>query len=334
MNALLTLKQILPSHVVLLLSKTNLLWNKDKRNYWLFENFGIKFTPSLKKFPPIVMIDTTTRCNFACSGCPNSVLSRDKNFRGDMDTNLYKKIIDEVSEYPYTVVRPFNSGEPLMRKDMPELISYAKLKGIKYVSINTNGSLLDTEKRHKLIKAGLNHIEVSIDAATSETYSRIRQQAPDMFEVVVENTIAYKKDLKNFGLNGKVSVSFVLQKNNAHELEKFKSFWKDKVDFVVIRPFHQHNKLILENERSTKMSSRRRHPCPYLWNRLIIQHDGRVRFCEADWKAEHAIGNVKENSIKDIWSGQKYAELRKSHVNGTFEHLYCFTCTDWREIHW
>lgn len=328
------LKEILPERILLFLNNNAILWNKDCRNRWLFGHFGIKFTPNLKTFPPMVMIDTTTRCNFSCAGCPHSILVQDKNFRRDMDVNLYKRIIDEISEYPGTIVRPFDGGEPLMRKDMPKLISYAKQKGIKYVSINTNGSLLNMKKRCELIEAGLDHIEVSIDAATSETYSKIRRQPSEVFENVVKNTIVYKEDLKTLESNGKISVSFVLQKENAHELEKFKSFWKDKVDFVAIRPFHQHNKLIHENNRAIKSNIRRRHPCPYLWDRLIIQHDGRVRFCEADWKAEHAISNVKERSIKEIWNGKEYAELRESHVNGNFDHPFCSACTDWREVHW
>jgi len=328
------LKHILPDVIILPLRRIYILGNKNYRNSWLFKHFGVKFKPKLKKFPPMVMVDTTTKCNFACSACPSSVLSQDKSFRGDMDINLYKKIVDEISEYPETIVRPFNSGEPLMRKDMPELISYAKQKGIKYVSINTNGSLLDEKKRYELIKADLDHIEVSIDAATSDAYSKTRKQPADMFKAVVNNTIAYKKDLKNLSSNGRISVSFVLQNDNAHEIEKFKSFWKNEVDSVIIRPFHQHNNLIQENKRAVANSIEKRHPCPYLWDRLIIQHDGRVRFCEADWKAEHAIGNIKEHSIKDIWNGKKYTELRQSHVNGTFEHPFCSTCTDWREIHW
>lgn len=338
MNVISTLKDILPNNLIsflsLFLRKTRILWNKDQKHYWLFKHIGVKFKPQLKNFPPMIMVDTTTKCNFACSACPSSILSKDKSFKGDMDINLYKNIIDEISEYPETIVRPFNSGEPLMRKDMTELISYAKQKGIKHVSINTNGSLLDKKKRYELIKAGLDHIEVSIDAATSDTYSKTRQQSADMFKAVVNNTIAYKKDLKNLSSNGKISVSFVLQNDNAHELEKFKSFWKNKVDSVVIRPFHQHNNLIQENKRAVGNCIEKRYPCPYLWGRLIIQHDGRVRFCEADWKAEHAIGNMKEHSIKDIWNGIKYTELRQSHVNGTFEHPFCSTCTDWREIHW
>lgn len=331
MNLKKILINVLPDNI---LSFFYILWNVDQRHYLLFKMIGIKFKPKVKEFPGMVLIDTTTRCNYSCPSCPNEKLNQDGRFRGDMDINLYKLIIDEVSKYPDTIVRPFNGGEPLMRKDITELISYAKLKGIKHVSINTNGSLLDEKKISELIKAGLDHIEVSIDAATSETYSKIRWQPSEVFENIVNNTISYKEDLKTLESNGKISVSFVLQKDNAHELEKFKSFWKNKVDSVVIRPFHQHNSLIKENKRAVVNNIKKRCPCPYLWNRVIIQHDGRVRFCESDWKAEHAISNVKERSIKDIWNGKEYTELRESHVNGDFNHPFCSVCTDWREIHW
>ncbi len=304
-----------------------------KRDLDQFKKKGTRFTPPLTDFPGMVMIDTTTRCNLHCAHCPNSALAEEEGFVGDMDIELYHKIIDEVAEEaPGARVRLFDGGEPLMRTDLSELVAYARGKGLSHLSINTNGTLLNAKRRKGLIKGGLNHVEISIDAATSETYYKIRRSP--LFETVVKNTLAYMEESKAYDSRNQVSVSFVLQKDNLHELEDFKRFWNEKVDFVCIREFHQHNRLIDDHGRFREFESDSRHPCPYLWDRIIIYHNGMARFCESDWQAEHAIGDTRRQSIKEIWHGAKYRELRRQHIAGDFEYPYCKECSDWHEVKW
>lgn len=304
-----------------------------QRDVERFRRDGTRFVPPLRPFPPMVMIDTTTRCNLACAHCPNSVLSGEPDFWGDLDRDLYFKIIDEVAaEAPDTLVRPFDGGEPLLRKDLAELIRYAKKKGVHTVSITTNGTILNQRVRAQLIESGLDHVEVSIDAATAETYEKIRRSP--LFAKVVENTIGYIDEVKRHDPDRRVSVSFVLQTDNRHELEMFRSFWEGRADQVYVREYHQHNSLMDDAGRIAHKENRFRHPCPYLWDRIIIHHDGKVRFCEGDWQAKHAIGNVREQSLKEIWLGEQYRRLRQQHVTGTFDHPFCNPCTDWREITW
>lgn len=290
----------------------------------------------LTDFPPMVMLETTTRCNLACNHCPNSVLSKDKEWVGDMDVKLYKRVIDEISnEDPATVVRPFDSGEPLLRKDMEEMIEYAKNKGIKYVSINTNGVLLNESRSKRLLKSGLDHIEISVDAISRETFIKIKNV--DLYERVKENIlrlIQLRDDLRSDFI---ISVSFVEQRDNAHETKNFKFYWEDKVNRVYIRRYHRHANLVEnlgleEGIKVAKQKAGRRHPCPYLWDRIIVQHDGRVRFCENDWKAEFALGNAWTQSLKEIWNSKAYNRLRESHLRGIFDHPFCRDCPDWPAV--
>ncbi len=298
-----------------------------------FKKSGTRFIPPLPDFPLMVRIETTTRCNLQCPHCPNSILSSNPDFTSDMDNTLYFKIIDEIAcESPKTLVRPFGGGEPLMRKDIGELIKYAKDKGIRNISINTNGTLLTKKRRNELIKSGLNHIEVSIDAATKETYQKIKKSP--LFDRVINNTIAYIKESKQFNPNNIVTVSFVLQKGNFHELEMFKKYWSGVADKINIREYHQHGGLIDEHGCFAEKNLMFRHPCPYLWNRMIINHDGKVPFCENDWEGKYAIGDANVKTLKQIWHSKEFSELRQEHINGTFNHPYCRNCTDWHIIKW
>src|SRR5919198_571248 len=96
-----------------------------------FRERGVRFTPVLTPFPQIVLVDVTTRCNLSCIHCPSSQLYESEGFVGDIDPELYRKIADEVAEYPNTVFRPFDGGEPLLRRDIAGMIAYAKQQGIR-----------------------------------------------------------------------------------------------------------------------------------------------------------------------------------------------------------
>jgi radical SAM protein with 4Fe4S-binding SPASM domain len=249
-----------------------------------------------------------------------------------MDPGLYRKIIDEiVQENKGTVVRPFDGGEPLMRQDIEELIRYAKERGIAYVSINSNGLLLNRDRALSLLASGLDHIEISIDAATAATYRNIRgSEKYDLLVGNVEQLLALRKERTR---PIKVTVSFVRQEANQSELLLFRKLWMERVDQVYIREWHQHNRLV-DGESVIELAQTPRHPCPYLWDRMIIHHDGQVRFCEADWECSYPVGDVTRESLKDIWNSDVYRCLRESHLLGKFDHSFCRDCSDWPVVTW
>jgi MoaA/NifB/PqqE/SkfB family radical SAM enzyme len=292
-----------------------------------------EINPVLLKFPPMVMIDTTTRCNLACHHCPNKQFTERQGFVGDMDVELYRKIIDEIAQAcKNTIVRPFDGGEPFMRKDIGMLIRYAKDRGIRHVSINTNGLLLNRDRNLEIIDSGLDHVEISIDAATADTYRMIR--GSDRYELLMENIQQLLELRVEMNSHLKVSVSFVRQEMNKSEVHLFRELWKGRVDRVYIREWHQHNRLIEGASGEKNENECRRHPCPYLWDRLIIHHDGRVRFCESDWACNHPVGDVTQQSITQIWNGEMYSSLRESHLRCEFDHPFCRDCSDWRVVIW
>lgn len=315
----------------IMLNTYRFIFNSNIRKKILFRRFGIRYAPKLPDFPSMVMIDTITKCNLACNHCPNRILSSKSNLVGEMKFSLFKKIIDEIAaENPNTIVRPFDGGEPLFRDDIEELIKYAKMKGIKHVSLNTNGTLLSEKRAYSILDSGLDHIEFSIDAFSERTFKAIKNI--NLYKTVIKNVERLMELKDRVRPNFKISVSFVKQKDNYQECEKFYQYWSEKVNYVTIREYHMHGGLVRENRKYVNLSKKYRHPCPYLWNRVIIQHNGDVRFCENDWKAEHVLGNVKDQPLKKIWLSDGYHKLRMSHVRGTFDHPFCNQCPDWQVI--
>lgn len=324
------LKTLLPPGIRRLIRKVVLSPQQSQVDEFL--RTGRRFRPRLADFPPMVMVDTTTRCNLACSHCPNSILAEDTSWLGDIDTELYRKIVDEIADKsPDTLLRPFDGGEPLMRKDIGELIGYAKTRGVRKVSINTNGLLMNRKRAKELIHAGLDDVEFSIDAFSAGTYWKIRgSRHYDRLIGNIEEFLTLRHELHP---SLTVTVSFVSQPDNKHEEEMFARHWSSLVDRVDIRPLHEHGGLVSITGKSAG-SAENRWPCPFLWDRIIVNHDGRVRFCEFDWKADHALGDVRLQSLKEIWNSADYKRLRKQHVEGTFEHPYCQACIDWPSVSW
>jgi len=304
----------------------------NKFRYWLHKKIGAEFIPKVPNFPPMIFLETTTRCNLKCYTCPREKLIKEGHFEiGDMDLNFYKQCIDEIANYPGVVLRPFNDGEPLLHPQIIEMIKYAKKKKV-YVWMNTNGLLLEETKARAFIEAGLDVLEVSIDAVNEETYKHTRPGGD--YNRVVENVRRYVELKKINKSSVKIVVSFVETTGNFADVAKFKKLWEGYVDRVFIRPFHQIDRC-LNDMKARDYKFKRRYPCPQLWRRFIVNHDGKVKFCVQDCRNQGIIGDRKKQTIKEIWQNRPYKEIRQLHIQGNFsEILPCRDCNDYFQWTW
>jgi MoaA/NifB/PqqE/SkfB family radical SAM enzyme len=121
--------------------------------------------------PYFLVVESTNLCNLSCPLCPTGqgLKSRPK---GKMSFNDFKKIIDELGAYLYSL-RMENWGEPLLNEEIPMMIAYAKSKGI-FTSFNTNLCLLDESIAKGLISSGLDHIKISLDGTNEQSYLKYR----------------------------------------------------------------------------------------------------------------------------------------------------------------
>ena len=91
-----------------------------------------------------------------------------------MDFEKYKRIIDEGSEHNCPSVEPQGTNEPLLIKDFEKYLKYAHSKNFIDIMINTNGSALTERRSKQLLDSGITRLRFSLDAATPETYAKIR----------------------------------------------------------------------------------------------------------------------------------------------------------------
>jgi putative heme d1 biosynthesis radical SAM protein NirJ1 len=118
---------------------------------------------------PVVVWNTTRTCNLKCIHCYSN--SDAKKYEGELTTKEALRFIDDLAEFKVPVIL-FSGGEPLLRRDLVKLTTYAKKKGIR-PTISSNGTLISLETAMYLKNLGIGYIGVSLDGMT-ENNDRFR----------------------------------------------------------------------------------------------------------------------------------------------------------------
>ena len=279
-------------------------------------------------FPTYIMFDITNACNSQCIHCPHSLPEFKKKHNPKfLNLTKYKKVIDECSKYNIDFIRITADGEPLLHSQLEKMLSYPISKGIKKIGLTTNGSLMNDQMASQIINTGLFMIDFSLDAATPETYKKIRKGLS--YKNVIRNIVQFIKTKNELNSNIKVMVSFVKQRENFHEVEKFQKLWKSRVDKVLIREkISNINFIDLENKMIT---SPKRWPCTHLFRRIVINYEGLMKMCPVDWKNETQYKSIDKTSIYDAWHSNFYHKHRIEHLNCMFSRdSACKECPDWQ----
>lgn len=144
-------------------------WRKGLANVLTgIATFGVH-RPFITGAPFLVVWDITYACNLKCKHC---YADAGKSLDGELTTEEVKMGIDKLSNSCVPIIA-FSGGEPLVRKDIFELTNYAHDKGI-YVSIATNGTLINKEKAQEMRDNGVRFVQISLDGASAETHDGFR----------------------------------------------------------------------------------------------------------------------------------------------------------------
>jgi len=161
---------------------------KDPRRY--FDSID---TSSSTAAPPVCLyLEVTNRCNLLCETCPRTF--EDLEPPADMSWELFTKIVDQVPNIARVVMH--GVGEPMLVKNLPDMIRYLKARGV-YTLFNTNGTLLTPRKQRELIETGLDELRVSLDAADAKTFLAVRGK--NFFDRIVRNISGFTKLQRELG---------------------------------------------------------------------------------------------------------------------------------------
>lgn len=326
----------------LLIKKLNIhkLWNGFRllESYYYSKLTG---TARHRGLPLSLAIEPTTACNLRCPECPSGLRSFTRP-TGRISLPLFQKIIDEVKEHLLYLTFYFQ-GEPYLHPEFLSMVKYASESKI-YTATSTNAHFLTNEAARKTVESGLSRLIISIDGATQQTYEAYRKEGK--LNEVLEGTkriVEWKRKFKS--KTPYLIFQFLVVRHNEHEIEKVKQLGRElgvnavKFKTAQIYDYENGSDLIPEEEkyaRYTKkvaggkwvLKSTLPNECWKMWHSSVITWDGKVVPCCFDKDATHSMGDMKKNSLHEIWRQPQYQRFRQSLLSSRKKIDICKNCSE------
>lgn len=293
--------------------------------------------------PLHINIDPSNNCNYNCFMCPtdNKISKKLNRPSGVMKIDLFKKIIDNISEMGILKsLALYCDGEPFINKNLIEMITYAKRsQAVKKIVITSNGSLITEEISEKIIETNaLDLLIVSIYSPDEEHFKKITKQTKYSFADILKNITYLRKVRDKYRKSlPEIYVKMIEGSIYEDEYKKLMLDFKDIADHIGQDfPDNWDNSDIFLSSIEKKYDV----PvdditfCPKPWYSLNIAFNGDVRICCADWSHSTVIGNVSENNLKEIWTGNRMFAFRKKIIEHNFsEKDICLKCNFFKKKH-
>ena len=249
-----------------------------------------KYREELYKHPRLVniFIEVTLNCNANCEHCGSKCSSKKKT--KDIDAKYIKKALDEVAEKynPRDILLSITGGEPLLRKDLFEIMAYAKQLGFKW-GMTSNGMLITDSVIRKIQETEMDTISISLDGL-KETHESFRG-VPNSFDKIIKGI----KKLQKVPTIRAVQVTTVVNKKNIHELEDIYKLMKELnvISWRVI------NVDPIGNAKKNKEILLDKEDYKYLFN--FIKEKRRLNELNVEYGCSHYLGVELEKELRDTY---------------------------------
>lgn len=268
-------------------------------------------------------IEMSSRCNLKCTFCARTVRVEAGIWREirDIEPDLFKKIVDDSIVAGVYALNLNILGEPLLHRDLPDLVRYAKDVGILDVFFHTNAVLLDDRRGRGLIESGLDKLIISFDSPYKEKYEEVRVGAD--YDSVLQNVKDFCELKKRMGTITPVTrINFIkLPDMLPQEVDDLVQLFSPIVDSIGLLEYVDPSVKELvsikrkENRDSDRVSG---FVCPQVLTRLTVYEDGRTFPCCMDYDDELQLGDLNEKTVSEIWNSKKLRGIRKLHLEGKY----------------
>lgn len=290
-------------------------------------------------FPMVLQVQTINRCNARCNICPYPYTIHLQP-REVMDDELFSKIVAEcVTEPDLHDFVPMSKNEPLLDTRLEKRVAEFKARALPHqmVELVTNGSGLTPARAEALIASGVDLITVSVNAASEQTYNEV------MVGLSWQQVMRNLDGLTRANLSQTaVFLRFVNDQENRHELAAFRKRWPQfnlfffgvnnrsgtmrNYEELVVRP----NQIRVFFQRL--LGSRAYPICPYVVSLAHVLQDGSVPMCSNDWANREMLGNLRHNTLREIYNSPRMQEIRELMRQGRYEEIEaCRHCSFWQE---
>ena len=251
-----------------------------------------------------------------------------------MPRSVWERTLNEVKQQA-SVIQFYFQGEPLLNKDLPQMIREAHEAGL-YTIVSTNSQAMTPELAEALVQSGLDRIIISMDGLTQESYGAYR--IGGSLEKT-KDALQYLRKSKIKNQNSKIRTPYTVHhtpiielqvlrlKSNEHEWRAFKQQYKlfgaDRLVFKTAQLYDYQNghplmpsnpkysRYILGNDGKYHRRKLRK-GCFRVWSGAVITTNGDVLPCCYDKSHAYAYGNIMEKPLRELFTNDKALAFRQA----------------------
>jgi radical SAM protein with 4Fe4S-binding SPASM domain len=305
--------------------KTVELSDKDRTPLWEVAPLSQPWT---------VYIDVTNLCNFKCVYCPTGnpeMISQTMRYNGHMTLGVFKKVVTDLRELDQLrIVNLYKDGDPLVNPNfcnMVHILRSALLERVRIYS-KTNGELIPHTPN--LAAAPLDMLGLSVPHVTDDGIRSIVGKPVSYKRYKDGVKRLYEDSRRQFTLNAKMAR---YKMTEAH-IEKFYRDFEPITDTVAIEGLHGWGAndlgdmlLGVEVEPHDGSPVVPHIACPLPFMMMSVNSDGTTAVCCSEWGHFHDLGDVKLNTLKEIFNNEKSKAFRLMHLEGRrYENMACKDC--------
>jgi radical SAM protein with 4Fe4S-binding SPASM domain len=286
------------------------------------------------KFPRTIQIQTGTGCNADCVFCPYGS-TYDSQPKGVMDWDLFRKIIDESARHRVRRISPYLMNEPLADRHLFEKIAYVnKVNPRARVSLTSNGSLLTPPVVDRLLALGdgIHELALSVQGIDKEAYERTMRGGV-LFERTMRNVdhlVQVMRELRR----RRPRVWITMVDTGLIDARRAVAYWRSRgISSRYTRLENRGGNVADADTLSRSRDMRYFTTCTRLFKQMYIMFNGDVVLCCTDYARRQVLGNVREQTLHEVWNGEKAVAIRRRFLEGRFAELpLCGQCKIDREV--
>jgi radical SAM protein with 4Fe4S-binding SPASM domain len=288
--------------------------------------------------PFLLYVDPSSACNFRCQFCPTGhidLLRASEYKRRVMSLPLFEKLLKDLEAFPQAlrVMRMNKIGEPLLNKNLPTMIKLAKDSGrVRYIDLATNASKFSPELLMRIVTAGLDRLNISLEGVSKEQYAEHAKVDFDFAELVEQIQWLYPRR-GDCEVTIKVPGNYLSEGDREYFFELFGDYC-DRIFVEELSPIWPEFDLqdragvtASESQGQYRETLEDKDVCTYIFYAMAINADGTVSACCPDWDQKLVVGDLNSDSLRDIWSSEEMNKLRRLHLQGRRrENPVCRAC--------
>jgi MoaA/NifB/PqqE/SkfB family radical SAM enzyme len=286
--------------------------------------------------PYVIFIDPSSACNFRCTFCPTGDLPLMKQigrYQGTLKLADFEKLVRDLDAFPdpVKVLRLYKDGEPLVNKYFAEMVAVARSsKKVGLIDTTTNGALLIPRTSEKIIDAGIDLINISIDGLDAPQLQKFAKVKLD-YKIFIDN-IRYLHSIKG---DCKIVIKTTAEIIGASRKQEFYDTFGNYCDKIFVEntspcwpDFDVEERMGIQITQGLYGNAIvEQTACPYIFYSMSVNSDMQVSACFVDWSRGLIIGDARNLTLRDIWNSENMNAHRSAHLDGMRKsHSVCGSC--------